>query len=83
MKIHISVIPQEIANEYSLLTIVDNKLFVYIKIFKGMYELKQSIIIAHQELFKHLAPYGYHPFNYTPVLWEHDTKDTIFSLVVD
>ena len=63
MKIHIFVIPQEIINEYSLLTIIDDKGFVYIKIFKGMYELNQAGIIAHQEPIKQLEPYVYHSFN--------------------
>ena len=83
MKIQISVIPQEIINKYSLLAIVDNKVFVYIKIVKGMYGLKQAIIITHQEIIKHLAPYGYHLVKYTPGLWKHETKDTLFSLVVN
>ena len=83
IKIHISVIPQEIINEYSLLAIVDNKGFIYIKIVKVMYGLKQDKIISHQELIKHLAPYRYHLVKYTPVIWKHDTKDTFFFLVVD
>ena len=48
-----------------------------------MYEIKQAVIIAHQEFIKHLAPYGYHPVKYTPRLWKHGTKDTLFLLVVD
>ena len=83
MKIHISVILQEIIDDYSLLAIVDDKLFVYINIFNGVYGLKQSGIISHQDLINHLAPYGYHPVKYTPGLWKNDTKDTLLSLVVD
>ena len=40
IKIHISIITQEIMNAYNLQEIVDNKLFVYMKICKGMYGLK-------------------------------------------
>ena len=58
MKIHISVIPQEIINEYSLLAIIDDKGFFYIDIFKGMYGLNQAGIITLQEIIKHLSPYG-------------------------
>ena len=68
MKIHISVIPQEIIDEYIFLIIVNDKGFVYIKIVKVIYGLKQSVIIAHQDLIKHLAPYVYHPVKYTPGL---------------
>ena len=83
MKIHISVIPQEIINEYRLLAIVNDKGFFYIKIVKGIYLLKQARIIAHKELIKNLAPYGYHPVKHTPGICKHDTKDTLFSIVVD
>ena len=56
MKIHISVVPQEIINRYGLLVIVDKKGFVYINITKGMYGIKQAGIISHQDLIKHLVP---------------------------
>ena len=53
------------------------------KIVKGMYGLKQAGIIAHISLIHHLAPFGYHPARHTPVLWQHETRDTIFTLAVD
>ena len=48
-----------------------------------MYRLKQEGIIAHKALIHHLAPFGYHTARHTPGLWQHETKDTIFTLVVD
>ena len=48
-----------------------------------MYGLKQALIIEHKALIHHLAPFGYHPARHTPVLWHHDTRDTIFTLVGD
>ena len=30
-----------------------------------------------------MAPFGYHPAKHTPGLWVHDSKKTLFSLVVD
>ena len=50
---------------------------------KGMYCLKQASIIANQELVKHMAPFGYHPVKHTPGLWVHNSRKTLFSLVVD
>ena len=50
---------------------------------KGMYGLKQAGIIANQELVKHMSPFGYHPMQQTPGIWVHDSRQTIFSLVVD
>ena len=66
MKFHISTIPQEIIDEYNLIDIVDNHGFVYVKIVKGMYGLKQAGIIAHKALVHHLAPLRYHPAHHTP-----------------
>ena len=53
------------------------------KIVKGMYGLKQAGIISHKALIHHLAPFRYHPSRHTPGLWQHDTRDNIFTLVVD
>ena len=83
MKFHIATIPQDIIDEYNLLKIVNNQGYVYVKIFKGMYGLKQAVIIAHRALIHHLAPFGYHPARHTPGLCQHETRDTIFTLVVD
>ena len=83
MKFHISTIPQEIINEYNLLDIVDNHGFVYVKIVKGIYGLKQAGIIAHKAPIHHLAPFGYHPACHTPGLCQRETRDTIFTIVVD
>ena len=83
MKFHIATIPQEIINEYNLLNIVKNQGFVYVKIVKGMYLLKQAGIISHRALIHHLALFGYHPARHNPGLWQHETRYTIFTLVVD
>ena len=50
---------------------------------KGMYGLKQASIMDNQELVKHMAPFGYHPVKHTPRLWVHESRKTLFSLVVD
>ena len=83
MKFHISTIPQEIIYEYNLLDIVKNHGFVYVKIVKGMYGLKQAVIIAQKALIHHLAPFRYHPARHTPGLWKHETRNTTFTLLVD
>ena len=83
MKFHISTILQEIIDKYNLLEIVENNSFVYVKIVKGMYGIKQAGIIAHKALVNHLTPFGYHPDCHTPGLWKNETRDTIFTLVVE
>ena len=47
MKMHISMIPEEICNEYNIQNFVDDKGWVYIKICKGTYGLKQAGIIMN------------------------------------
>ena len=69
MKFLLSNIPQKIIDEYNLLDKVDAQGYIYIKIVKGIYGLKQAEIIAHNELIKNLAPYGYAPVQHTPGLW--------------
>ena len=41
MKLHISIIPEEIIEAYNVFTIKENNGWVYMKICKGMYGLKQ------------------------------------------
>ena len=48
-----------------------------------MYGLREAGIIAFKQLFRKLAPAGYHPCKQTPGLWTHTTKRTIFTLCVD
>jgi hypothetical protein len=83
MRMHISVIPEEIINQYNLRELVDDAGWVYMEIQKGMYGLKQAGILANQRLTTHLAQYGYHPTPRTPGLWRHKTSNLTFSLVVD
>ena len=58
MKLHLHIIPQEIIDEYSLRNLVDKDGWVYLKIAKGMYGLKQAGIIANMELTKKLDKSG-------------------------
>ena len=53
------------------------------RIEKGVYGLNHDGIVANQDLVKHMAPFGYHFVQHTPGLWVHDTRKTVFVLVVD
>ena len=48
-----------------------------------MYVLPQAGQVAHDDLVKHLEPYGYHPSNKTMGLWTHKNGPINFTLVVD
>jgi hypothetical protein len=46
---------------------------------KGMYGLKETSVLAYDQLKEHLAPYGYAPVQLLG-LWKHSTRPTKFTL---
>jgi hypothetical protein len=83
MRFHISMIPQEIIDEYNLTDIMEADGWCYVEIRKAMYGLKESGFIANQELKVVLAKQGYIPSKFTPGLFTHNTRKMFFPLVVD
>ena len=83
MRIPLKIIPQEIIDIYDLKALVYYQGWIYMRIEKVMYGLKQAGIIVNQEFVKHMAPFGYHPVKHTPILWVNNRKNIIFSLVAD
>ena len=63
MRIPLKIIPQETIDAYNLTTMVDHQGWIYMRTEKGMYGLKQSGIIANQELVKHMNPFGIIPYS--------------------
>ena len=57
--------------------------YVYCEIWKGMYGLPQSGILANQKLVQRLEPKDYALFKHPPGLWRYKWIPTTFSLVVD
>eukprot|EP00957_Ditylum_brightwellii_P046485 3527710-Ditylum_brightwellii.AAC.1 len=82
MRLPITLIPQEIIEQYNLTPLVHNE-YIYLKITKGIYGLPQAGRIAHDLLVKNLAPHGYYPCAHTPGLWRHTYLPTTFVLCVD
>ncbi len=83
MRIALSLIPQEIIDEYKLLDLVHDDGYVYIIIKKGMYGLPQAGILANKLLAKRLGKHGYYQCRHTPGLWKHTSRPITFALVVD
>ena len=81
-KISISLIPQEVIDEYNFM---DKKIngFLYVKVDKGMDRLVQSGIIAHTAIKEYLRPFGYEPAPITPGLCCNNKNGITFTLVVD
>ena len=83
MRIHLKEIPNEVIIEYSPLPLADSSGYVYVEIQKGMYGLKEAVIIAYKRLVRNLQPQGYAPVAHTHGLWTHTTMPTTFTLAVD
>jgi hypothetical protein len=83
MRIHSSMIPEEVLQDYDVKQYLDGDGYAYVKITGAIYGLAQSGYLANQDLIKNLAPFGYYPSKRTPGLWHHKTKAIKFSLVVD
>ena len=82
MKVPYKYFPQDIRSKYKLQNLVYND-YIYIKIKKGMYGLKQAAVLAYENLIKNLAPFGYRPIPNTDSYWEHQQYPTKFCLCVD
>ena len=75
--------PQDIIDKYNLSKLVTQDGFIYIKIKRGMYGLRQAAILAYKQLVDNLKPYGYYPIPHTVGMWAHKTRRTKFCLCVD
>jgi len=69
-------------DHYNLHALVHNS-HVYVEIWHGMYGLPQASKLANDQLQQFLLPHGYNLCPHTPSLWQHDTHDICFTLVVD
>ena len=83
MKIHIKNFPQDIIDQYGLLQKVTADGYVYVKIKKGMYGLKQAAVLAFDHLVENLKDFGYEPIPHTIGMWKHKERKTTFCLCVD
>ena len=82
MKIILKYFTQEIQDEYNI-TEIAYKGYVYIKIIKGMYGLKEANILAFNYVVANLAPHRYYPVKHTVGLWKHKERQRNFFLCVD
>ena len=82
MKVHIKYFPADIIQQYALNNLAHNG-YIYIKIKKGMYGLKQASVLAYQNLTKLLTDGGYQHIVGSLGMWKHKTRKTLFCLCVD
>ena len=81
LRIHAYFISQEVMDQYDF-TVKANG-YLYFKIWKVMYGLKESVIIAFTQLVQKLAPFRYEPIKFNPELLSHRTCKTTFTICVD
>ena len=83
MKVSISKCPPDIIKQYNLHSLVTTDGYIYIKIKKGMYGLRQAAILAYDQLMQFMKTYGYYPEEHSVGMWSHITQPTKFCLCVD
>ena len=74
MRVPYSCFPPNIKDYYQLQNIVTSDGYIFIKINKAMYGLKQAAILAYQCIKKSLVPHVYYPVVGTTGLWRYNKK---------
>ena len=83
MRIHSKYFFQDIRAQYDIENKVASDGYIYVRINKGMYGLKQAAVLAYNGLVKNLKPHGYFPCPSTSGIWRHVSRKTAFCLCVD
>ena len=74
IRTHSKYFPTDIRDQYQLDGLITADGYVYIKIIKLMYGLKQASIIAYNQLISHMEPHGYYPVPFKTGFWAHKTR---------
>ena len=83
MRLHSTYFFDGIKHEYDIESRIASDGYVYIRINKGMYRLKQAALLAYNELVTNLAQHGYSLCLSTTGLLKHNTYKTRFCLCVN
>ena len=80
MRIHCKHFPEDIVKQYKIDDLVNKDDYVYVKIKKGMYSLKQAAILAYENLVWNLSKHGYKPVPHSLGIWTHESRPISFCL---
>ena len=83
MRIHGKYFLKDIREKYNIYSIISPDGYVYCKIKRGMYGLKQAACLARDQLIENLKPFGYSPSVEVPNIRVHETRCAKFCLCVD
>ena len=82
MRMRADEIPDEVMDEYDLKPKIHDG-YIYFRIKKALYGLRQSSILAHKMLAKILNKDSRYPVKHMKEFWLHKTKDILFTIIVD
>ena len=83
VRFRLDLIPTPIVEAYGLRTLATPDGFVYARVNKAWYGLKQAGKIAHDDLVQRLAEGGYRKAELVEGYFYHEERDISFTLVVD
>ena len=83
IKIHSKYFPPDIKALYPIGGLINEYGYVYIRIKKCMYGLKQADSIAYKQLISHMDPQVYYTILFTTGLWAHQIRRTKSCHCVD
>ena len=83
MRFNVKDVPPEVIDLYNLHDKITPDGWLYCKIRRAIYGLKEAGKLANIQLQKVLATEGYYPCPFTQGFFCHETRDITFSLVVD
>ena len=78
-RIHSKYFPPDIRDQYEIEGLIAADGYVYIKIIKGMYGLKQAAIIAYNHLIYPMEPHGYYLVPFKTGLWAYENRKICFA----
>ena len=82
MKVRYKYFPEDIRKKYKLQNIVNSE-YIYIKIQKEVYGLKQSAVLPYKQVSILLQAADYRPILGSLGMWKYLTRKTLFYLCVD
>ena len=83
MRVPLNKFPKDIQEYYNFQDIATNDGYIFIKIKKAMYGLKQAAVLAYQLIKNTLEPHGYYPVIGTTGMWKHKTRNISYCLCVN
>ena len=83
MKVNIEFFPDDIIKQYNHQASSDSKGYIFTKIKKFTYGLKQAAVPVYQQLSARSNATGYIKIIGSKGMWKHNTRKTIFCFCVE